>query len=233
MTGRRGFVLAGAVLTAGAAGLAGCANPARLPAPPAPPPLPSVRVGERWRYAKVNLYNGQTLAEQTMRVAAVEPLVRVEVVDGDGATLPPELHAGPWNLVQENVWDRVQVFSRPCPLLPRRLEPGATEDWRGTYQVPGDSWHHAWSVRIDAIAWERVEVPAGAFEALRILRRIAFDHQDLHRTRSRRVETLWYAPAVNRWVRRDIDGDYARRVVPPMRIGEDRVSWALIEHTTG
>lgn len=230
MTGRRRFVVAGAALAAGASGLAGCAKPILVSAPAAPPRPPAVRVGDRWRYAKVNLYNGEQLADQVMRVTAVEPRVRIEVSGSDDQDQPPEIYAGAWNVVQETVWDLVQVFNAPCPLLPRRLEPGAVEHWRGTYQVPGDGWHHAWSVRVQAHGWERVDVPAGRFEALRVTRLIAFQHQDLRRAESRRRETLWYAPQVNRWVRREIDGSHIIPGLPPMGVKEDRVGWVLVAH---
>ena len=62
----------------------------------------------------------------------------------------------------------------------------------------GDDWLHYWSVRVDARDWERIQVPAGVFEVLRVTRRIAFRHADLHRVESVRNETLWYAPKVNR-----------------------------------
>lgn len=231
MTGRRRFVFGGAALAAGASGLAGCASPNRIPAPGEPPPPPVVRVGDRWRYARINRYNGLPLPDRQLRVTAVEPLIRVEVVDGDGHAFPEETYAGAWNVVQETVWEQLQVFTTPCPLLPRRLLPGAVEQWRGTYQVPGDSWHYASSVRVDAHEWERIEVPAGVFETLRITRRIAFVHPSFLRAASSRMETLWYAPAVNRWVRREIDGEYVIPGRPPMRGREDRVGWMLTKNT--
>ncbi|MEN9313815.1 MAG: hypothetical protein RIS35_208 [Pseudomonadota bacterium] len=227
MNGRRRLLIAAGLA---AAGLAGCANPARIPPPAAAPLPPSVRIGDRWRYAKINLYNGETLAKQEMRVTALEPLLRIEVTDGNGAGLPPETYVRAWDVVQENVWEQIQVFGTPCPLLPRRLEPGSVEDWRGIYQVPGDSWRYTSSVRIEAHDWERVEAPAGVFDALRVSRRIAFVHQDFRRVGCQRLETLWYAPQVNRWVRREVDGSCVVPGRPPMRVREDRVAWVLLEH---
>lgn len=225
---RRRFSLAGLSAAVGIIGLAGCANPQRIAAPPVPPPAPEVRVGDRWRYAVINLYNGVRIGEVAMRVVEVTPRLRVEVTDASGQALPPEIHASPWNVIQEPAYDQVQVFTEPCPLLPRVLEPGAREDWQGTYRVPGDDWLHYWSVRVDARDWERVRVPAGVFEALRVTRRIAFRHSDLHRVESVRNETLWYAPQVKRWVRREWTGSYRVPGYPPNRRGEDWVAWELL-----
>lgn len=210
--------------------MSGCANPARIPGPSTPAAPPSVRVGDRWRYAKIDLYRGRTLDEQTMRVAAVEPLLHVEVTGADGRRLTAELYLGPWNVVQETAWEQVQAFGSPCPLLPPRLEPGAVESWQGTWQTPEDSWHYRWSVRTVAHDWERVETPAGVFEALRVSRRIAFSHPDLRRTDCGRIETLWYAPKANRWVRREVDGACMLPGLPPTRLNEDRLAWVLLDH---
>lgn len=227
---RRRLLLAVPALGLSAAQLAGCASPERLPSPASAPPQPTLRPGERWRYAKINRYNGQRLGEQVMQVETVDPVLRVSVSEGPGRALPPEIYADGWSVLQETVWDLVQRFNAPCPLLPRRLAPGASDFWRGTYEVPGYTGHRAWSVRIAAHDWERVQVPAGTFEALRVSRMIAFDHPDLLRSHSQREETLWYAPRVNRWVRREIDGRYVIPGYPPIRAREDRLTWELLDH---
>ncbi len=227
MNVRRGLLRAAGL---GLAGLAGCARPARIAAPAAPPLPASVRLGDRWRYAKINLYNGETVDLQEMHVVALEPLLRIAVSRRDGTALPEETYAAPWRVIQENVWEQTQVFDAPSPLLPDRLEPGSVEDWRGTYRMPQDSWRYAFSVRVKAHDWEDITVPAGRFEALRVSRRIAFAHPDLYRVGCQRQETLWYAPRVHRWVRREIDGACVLPGRPPARVREDRAAWVLLEY---
>ena len=67
-------------------------------------------------------------------------------------------------------------------------------------------------------------MPAGEFDALRVERRIYFTHVDLRRSQSVRTEYLWYAPAVNRWVRREWTGQY---IGWPVRRGVAREDWVV------
>lgn len=222
LAGRRG-VLAG-LGALSAALLAGCAAPDGLQRPAAA--APRVRLGDEWRYERINRYNGQRLGETRVRVTAVAPQLRLAVT---GAGAPPdgteEIHAAPWRVLQEPAYDLVQVFETPQPLLPERLEPGAGSFSQTRYRVPGsDDWFY-WSAQTDARRWETVEVPAGRFEALRVERRIAFQHQDLFRVRAARIDTLWYAPEVNRWVRREWTGSY-RRYGMEREVGQ-REDWVI------
>jgi hypothetical protein len=62
---------------------------------------------------------------------------------------------------------------------------------------------------------ETVEVPAGRFDCVRIGRVITFDHPDVHRVNATRSETIWYSPQVNRWVQRELRGEYVSRGLTP------------------
>jgi hypothetical protein len=76
-----------------------------------------------------------------------------------------------------------------------------------------------------------VRVPAGDFDALRIRRAVWFQHMDWGRIMSRRTETLWYAPSVNRWVQREWSGEF--KWDSGERGGwfqEDWVAWRLVEY---
>lgn len=235
MSARRRELLAGAAVAFGwASGLAGCAAPAKVAAPSIPPPPPVPRVGDRWRYARVNLYNGLKLGESTMRVTALAPRLRIEVSDQPGDRVAEEVYADPWRVLHEPAYGLPMDFAAPCPLLPARLEPGAHERYSGLYsspaiESPGGRGYY-WSVWVDARDWERLQVPAGSFDALRVTRRIAFTHPDFTRLDSVRTETLWYAPRVNRWVRREWTGHYRLHGFPPTRNREDWIAWELIEY---
>lgn len=212
------------------AGLAGCAAPAAIVRPSAS--APQVRVGDAWRYRQVNRYNGLGLGETTMRVTSVAPQLRV-AVSGWGA--PPEgteeIHAGPWNVLQEPAYDMLQRFETPQPLLPAQLQAGAAVRYSGRYRVPGLDESFEWHAWADALRWEETTVPAGRFETLRIQRRIAFRHSDLWRTQCERHETLWYAPAVNRWVRREWTGTYRRYSLERnILLREDWVASELVDY---
>ena len=221
---RRRLVVAGAAL------LAGCATRPLIAPPAAEPAPPRVGLGDRWRYAVVNRFNGSRLAESTAEVVALTPELRLRVTDSSGRQVPDETYAGPWRVVQEPAYDRAQVFDDPVPLVPGRLVVGARERTTTAYRVQGSDELHSWSDWLDAVGWERVQVPAGEFDALRVERSIVFTHADRWRHSSQRNETLWYAPAVNRWVMREWTGRYLRQGMRRSPLNEDWIAWQLIEY---
>lgn len=227
MVARREFLAAGAAVLAGAAG---CATRATLPTPAVAPSAPQVRVGDRWRYVRINLYNGIEVGTSTMQVADLAPRLRVTVTDADRNAHADEVYSQAWQVLQEPSYDQVLQFASPCPMLPSRLEPGASEQYRGRYSVPDLYGRFFWSAWLDARNWERITVPAGSFDVLRVERRIAFQHTDSFRIDSTRTETLWYSPLVNRWVRREWTGSYRLPGFPPIRNREDWIAWELLEH---
>jgi hypothetical protein len=99
------------------------------------------------------------------------------------------------------------------------------------YRVQGIDRDFYWSDWLDAVGWQRVRTPAGEFDALRVERRIAFAHSDPFRDRPTREETLWYAPAVNRWVLREWTGRYWGRSHPPPLLREDWVGLRLVGYS--
>lgn len=217
-------------LAAGAALAAGCAAPQYIAPPAGPVPPPRVRIGDRWRYQAVDHYSGKVVGLRAMQVAEIQPQLRIRVTDGDGRTLAEETYARPWEVIQEPGYDTVQIFTQPIPIVPGPIEAGASARVSGRYRLPGRDEVYFWSEWIDALGWERVRVPAGEFDALRIERRIAFDHSDRWRLYSQRWETLWYAPAVNRWVRREWQGTYQWQGDRRSRLREDWVVYELIDY---
>ena len=221
---------AGAVLTPWCAG---CTGPAYLPGPAQPPPEPRLNVGQRWRYERFNVYNGRSLGLQVATIADREAdgRIRVRIDDGQGQALGDEWVVGAWQALVDLSYDQAQRFADPVPLLPPRLIAGATSSTSTQYQVPGASGRFYWSQWLKAPGWERVQVPAGQFDCLRVERMITFRHSDVFREMPQRRDTLWYAPEVGRWVRREWTGYYFWPGQPPARFQEDWVVWHLLDHT--
>ena len=221
----RRSLLAGGLLLLG-----GCAAVESVAPPPGPVPAPRVRVGDRWRYQRINRYNGLSTGVLTMQVASVTPRLVVHVTDDTGAALPDEIYDQPWRVLQEPHYDFVQVFAQPQPVVPARIEAGARASTRNDYRVAGLDKPLFWTEDISAVAWERVHVPAGDFDALRIRRAVWCQHMDWSRSMTRRTETLWYAPSVNRWVQREWTGEY-RSGGRGALFREDWVAWRLMDYT--
>ncbi|MCL4185413.1 MAG: hypothetical protein KJ011_18425 [Burkholderiaceae bacterium] len=161
-------------------------------------------------------------------LAAAAPIV-VALRDERGAPLGEERWARAWDVIVEPAYDMVQTFEAPMPLLPERLEPGASRTDSSWYGVPHMSGRQYWRQWLRAAGWERITVPAGTFDALRVERMIDFRHFDIWRELPRRLDIVWYAPQVNRWVRRDWSGEYRWPGRRPVVVFEDRVRWQLLD----
>jgi len=226
---RRRQLLRGALAGAVASLAGGCATEAieRVAEQPLPEPRP--RLGDRWRYELINRFNNQRIGEVLAEVEESAPTLRVALRDADGRRLGDELYATPWAILQEPFYAFVQIFSTPIPLLPPSGRAGDARWHESSYRLPGTDLRYCWEVRNAAEGWERLRAPAGEFIVLRVVRDIVFAHPDFTRLRPWRRETLWYAPAIHRWVQREWAGWY---LWPGERfpLREDFVRWRLLEH---
>jgi hypothetical protein len=183
-------------------------------------PLPTVRVGDRWRFAVAGRVSGLR-SEETRRV--VEATADRIVCEVDSA----DVHASRGRFVFTRHWNLV---SRPAPMR----DGEAPEDvgewmWQPHYPlfdfplVPGKLWRgtarssnratstvnvHRYEARV--LAPRRLAVPAGSFDVLPV--RYAADvltEGEAAPAPWRNEETLFYAAAVNNFVRAE------QRVVDP------------------
>jgi hypothetical protein len=221
---RRRLLIAAAALPAAA-----CTTPSWLPPPAQPPVIAPVRAGQRWRYERIDLYTGRKTGELDARVLDAQgPAFRIALTDAQGGALGEEVWASPWNARVDLAYDPPQAFEEPMPLLPERLEPGSARFDATFYTVPGSDDRLYWRQSLRAPGWERIRVPAGSFDALRVERIIDFRHRDTWRQSCWRIDTLWYSPQVGRWVQREWTGGYLWPGWPPTRADEDRVGWRLL-----
>ena len=74
---------------------------------------------------------------------------------------------------------------------------------------PADGRRFPLTVDGTVLGWERVRVPAGEFDALKIERVVFLRILGIRRPRpERNRETEWYAPAVKQAVRREASAEY-------------------------
>ena len=225
----RGLLVAPA--WAGLALGAGCASRSAVPPPVGADPLPApvLRVGDRWRYRLTNLYNGGTIGETLVEVSAVSPEIRLRVDPGQDQPVLEERYADAWTVIAESIYDAPMVFEAPMPVVPPGARAGQSMASRTRYRSAFAGEPLDWAQRLRVVGWERVAVPAGTFDALRIERLIDFRHPDFFRYLPERIDVLWYAPEVGRWVQREWTGTYMPGSPVPRagRAREDRVRWTL------
>ncbi len=184
----------------------------------------------------INRYNDEPIGQVLAELVQTSPELVVQLTDAAGSVRGNEVYSRAWDVLQEPTYGESLRFRQPVPLLPDELAVGVRRDTVTTYDLPGSSFTRRWQASLEAVGWERIQVPAGQFDCLRIERSIAWDHYGQSRFAARRIETLWYAPLVNRWVLREWTGFYQDETTADTRWlmrpdeREDSVRWALTEH---
>lgn len=184
--------------------VAGCATPL----PQAPPPgvasqvtAPQVRVGDGWAYSYHDGYTKLPRGTLEYRVRAVQgDSVTVEVQhDGRQST---ELYTRALNW-RERPMTNLQNFryDPAYPALPFPLEAGKT--WQAFVKAIDPADGRVNRVRIDGkvLGWERVKVPAGEFDALKVRRLVYAGNHDVFRGEEHIAEFDWYAPKLGQIVK--------------------------------
>jgi len=216
----------------GGAGPGGTAAGGPLPAP-GPVPPPSVRVGDRWTYAAINVYNQGVFDELTTTALENTPEIVVETARRDGSRFR-ERYASAWSVIVDATYGQPIAFETPMPIVPDGAQPGLSRRDTGRYRTDHPTDTFAWEQRLHVRGWQTLQVPAGAFECLRIDRLVNFVHPYPLRVFSQRTDSVWYAPQVNRWVQREWTGEYAIGPEPKSgRTREDWVRWQLTAYRPG
>ena len=206
---RRKIILAALALPAGCAiqplktmVLEPIASPQRLPA------VRAAALGQSWVYRRLNVYNSELLAIEREEVTTIGPRIVIQRRNGAGQVLPEEHHLDWGQVVREPVWDFVQNYEAPVPHWPALLKPGATEKVYTHYAIDNFSPRYALDVWVTAKTWERIKLPIGTFDVLRIEKFIRIQHYDEARKNAFRRDTIWLAPEIGRWVARETSGEY-------------------------
>ncbi len=183
---------------------AGCA----APLPQTPPAgfaarvaAPEIRVGDDWKYS---LHDGYTqLPRGTLEY-------RVSAVQGDTVTVElrhegresTERYTRDWNWRERPMTNLQNFRYQPAyAALPFPLEAG--KSWQAFVQATDPATGRVNKVRIDGtvLGWERVKVPAGEFDALKVRRLVYAGNHDHFLSEEKIAEFDWYSPKLGRIVR--------------------------------
>jgi len=186
------------------------------------------RVGDRWRYARINLYNKDILGEERMQVTAVSPAILVKVEREGAAPASEDRFSQAWTAEVDSLFGEALSFEQAVTVVPPSLYTGLALRQSTRYRSMRNSEPLAWSQQLRVVGRESVVVAAGKFDAIRIERQIQFVHPDTFRIDSQRTELLWYAPEVGRWVIREWRGTYLDYGMVT-RLGRSREGWERLE----
>ena len=228
---RRALLVAAAALPACTAVPPAGGPGSTLPTGPAPAPV--LRIGDRWRYQLTDRLDGRWIDEPTWELVELMPEIRMRIRSRRPGGNAEERFSEPWVALSEFLYGGLYAYREPVPLVPTPIEPGRTVATSSSYIDPETQKRKLWSQQLRIGGWETVEVPAGRYDCLKVSRTIAFESPDSDRSAANRSDTLWYAPAVNRWVQREMRGDYtatgmgANNPSTGVRGREDWLLWQL------
>jgi hypothetical protein len=211
--------------------LAGCQS-AFPPAlnPPAQAEPPRLEIGDAWIYRHTDGYTKLPRGTFTHTITALAGnAVTVEVKSQEGHVVATDRYTRDWNWLDHPMTNLQRFrFDPPYPALPFPLASG--KSWshyvRATDAADGAAYDLA---RVDGKAsdWQRVTVPAGAFDAIYIQRQVYSGAPSRTRSQEYITEGDWYAPAVNNIVR----GSYRSEYRDKTKGDEELSSWFLNDWT--
>lgn len=185
---------------------AGCAAP--LPqTPPAGMPAqitaPEIRVGDDWKYSLHDGYTKLPLGTLEYRVSSVQgDTVTVEAQHDDLRST--QTYTRDWNWRERPMTNLQNFRYQPAyAALPFPLEAGKV--WQAYVSATDPATGQVNRVRIDGkvLGWERVKVPAGEFDAIKIRRLVYAGNADVFRSEEHITEVDWYAPKLGKIVRHE------------------------------
>ncbi len=201
--------------------------------------------GETYVYRLTNGYNNETRGLVTHRIQQVDA-DRVSVaVSADQSTreVPrTEIYSGDGNWLQRALpshdHPRVFEFAPVYPAYAFPLDRGKSWSTRVIAVDPATGRRN--SVRVDGkvIGNERIRVPAGEFDTVKIRRIVYAGDWDGFRHETKITEFDWYAPALGRTVRSEVKSGYMDSSRCGARFGCEvvRGEWnvyELLSHTSG
>lgn len=191
--------------------LAGCATPLS-PTPPAglaaSVTAPAARTGEHWRYVAHDGYTHLPKGDVELVVTGAESGAIAVTRTESGRTYEERYTpAGGW-LARQLTNLQPLRFEPALSALPFPLQAGKT--WREVVMATDPATGRQYRVRVDGRVqgWEKVRVPAGEFDALRIERYIYAGNAGSFRTEERIHEVDWYAPRAGKVVRHAASSEY-------------------------
>lgn len=191
--------------------ISGCATestylPANAPSAVAPA---QVRVGDFWEYAVRDAYTGLERGLHRYEVSHVEANRVVVDVSRDGQRLDTAIYSAGWNGLEHPLTNLQRFRYDPAfPAYTYPLEPG--KSWYTVVNATDPVTRQTYKVHTQGkvVGWERIKVPAGEFDALKIQRYVFAGNSDGFKSQESIAETDWYVPALRRSARTQASSEH-------------------------
>lgn len=193
--------------------LAACAAPIAAVAQNAPAAAaasaPQVKVGDYWDYA---VHDGWTRLPRGIyryEVVRVDGNGVVVQLSNDGRLLDTLVYAAGWNGRELPLTNTQRFRYDPTyTAYDYPLEPG--KKWHKVLRSTDIATGRSYSTHVygRVLGWERVRVPAGEFDALKVERSVFAGNMEGSRSQEEIREIDWYVPSVRRAVRTSADSQH-------------------------
>lgn len=164
-------------------------------------PAPAPAVGDSWTYQYTDVWKGAKGNINRLEVAAIDQDgVHVAIKRAaSGALINTQRFSADMNPIDRGGMHFAPSFTRYAfPLAPGK-------EWNsevvGDNSKAGKQWRY--QIKGKVMDWEKVRVPAGEFEALKIVVEAQYGAVDGSAHGGRLTETVWFVPALNHYVKLD------------------------------
>jgi hypothetical protein len=179
-------------------------------------------VGDSWTYQYTDVWKGAKGNINRMEVAAIDEAgVHMAIKRAaTGSLISTQLFTPEMNPIDRGGMHFAPSFARYAfPLAPGK-------EWSsevlGDNTKAGKQW--LYQIKGKVVDWEKVRVPAGEFEALKIVIDAQYSEPVSGTGGGRMTETVWFVPALNNYVKLDYqDADTQGRLY-------SRDSWELMSY---
>jgi uncharacterized caspase-like protein len=195
---------------------------------------PEIRVGDRWRYLVTDRYTDLKQSAVIEATAITENRIYTRNLQVAAGQAVP---AGGAIAVWDRSWNQLRhgdmEYAPYYPSFQFPLETGKSWSGNVTYTVDsGETVAH--ELKMQVVGWERVTVPAGTFDCMKITMTGHFVVRAAIGTGTGTVnDAAWYAPSIGQVVMRDIHqrSHYSPPVVRVVLNRHNRYErWELVEY---
>jgi hypothetical protein len=205
----------------------------------APLAIAAPAAGDAYVYRVVNGYNNETIGHQRHDITAASTaqgqvvsvtvdtpalgLPRTEMLTADGHWVRHPLDSHGLATDYE--------FAPALPVAPSPLAAGQSWSVRVNAKVPSANTSRSVRVDGDVLGNERIRVPAGEFDTVKIRRIIYPRDAGDFKTETRIIETDWYAPALGRSVRTETRSNWRAQQSCRRGYCDYHGDWHIVELT--
>ena len=159
---------------------------------------PAVKVGDRWKAEQTDRRTGAKESEFDRRVTAVTPS-RIEGTENDGTFV--------WTAELNGLESPTVTISGDAKTLSFPLEVGKKWEYKFNFVNKVNAIKGRQQLSAHVVAYEKVKVPAGEFDAFKI-EYAGFWNNDTNGRSGRLKNTGWYAPSAKSVVKFELDDGY-------------------------